>query len=197
MRWLFLLLLTPLLLQAADEQVNWSQPVKGLRARLFISPSRDPDFDYSYQVYLQFENVGVVGSLGTIREDKSFQYTELGLTLDVTNINGQKLPIKVPRMIDYMSQSWRLSLPWGGTLAFPIGHISGPGTEHLQITPFLAWDLPPSGSGTYYLSGIFSTEGKDAKTDFSSGPRQAAIDSDLRRDWKGTFVLPPVEIPQK
>src|SRR5450631_3305187 len=102
MKWLFLFLLTPLLVQAADEQATWSQPVKGLRARLFVTPSRDPDFDYAYQVYLQFENIGVVGSLGTIREEKTFQYSELGLALDVTNASGQKLPLKIPGIFDGM-----------------------------------------------------------------------------------------------
>src|ERR1700693_1472348 len=130
MRWIFLLLFTPLLLQAADEQVAWSQPVKGLRARLFITPSRDPDFDYGYQVYLQFENIGVVGSQGTIWEVRTFQYSELGLALDVTNASGQKLPLKIPGIFDEMVPSWNLCLPWGGNLAFPIGHISGPGIKH-------------------------------------------------------------------
>ena len=96
MKGLFLFLLTPLLLQAADKQVTWSQPVKGLRARLFILPSRDPDFDYSYQVYLQFENVGMVGNPGTIREERTFQFSEMDLALGITNAGGQKLAPKIP-----------------------------------------------------------------------------------------------------
>jgi hypothetical protein len=198
MKWLFLFLLTPLLVQAADEQVAWSQPVKGLRARLFISPSRDPDFDYSYQVYLQFENVGVVGSLGTIREEKTFQYSEMGLALDVTDASGQKLPLKVLGIFDGMIPSWNLCLPWGGNLTFPIGYISGRGKEHLGITPFLAWDLPAAGSGSYFLSGTFSFAIKKwAVPHVPAGMRPPLRDSDIRLNWEGTLVLPPIEVPAR
>ena len=205
MRWLFLFLLTPLLLQAADEQVNWSQPVKGLRARLFISSSRDPDFDYNFQVYLQFENVGEVGNLGTIRIEKTFQYSEMGLALEVTDATGQKLPRVGPGVGDEMVPGYNLCLPFGGNLAFPIGYgwaaipsyplsIDGPLTpamlqgKYLKISSLLGWVIPTTGSGTYYLSGTFST-----KFPRPNPPRNLNV----RLNWEGTLVLPPVEIPQK
>jgi len=198
MKWLFLFLLTPLLVQAADEKVLWSEPVKGLRARLFISPSRDPDFDYRYQVYLQFKNVGVVGSLGTIREEKTFQYSEDGLALDVTNAKGQRFPKKLPGMVEHFIRSWNLCLPWGGNLAFPIGNIFGTGTEYLSITPFLAWDLPAASAGSYFLSGTFSFAMKKwAVPHVPAGMRPPLRDSDIRLNWEGTLVLPPIAVPAR
>jgi len=184
MKWISLLFLMTLIARAADEPVVWSEPVKGLRARLFISPGHDPDFDYSYKVYLQFENIGVVGSLGTIREEKSFQYAEVGsMALDVTDARGVKLPVKVPGIVDYISRFSNLCVPWDGNLTFPVGHISS-GTSHLEITPFLAWDLPAT--GTYYLSGTFTS-----KFPRPNPPR----DLNIRLNWEGALLLPPIKIP--
>jgi hypothetical protein len=205
MKWIFLLLLTPLLLQAADEQVNWSKPVKGLRARLFISPNRDPDSDHTYQIYLQFENVGVLGSDGTISREETFQFDQGELALDVANVSGQGLPPhpgwtihmspKPPGAVDEPFAGYNLSVPPGGNLAFPIGYISGTGTEHIYCSPLFTWDLPATGTGTYYLSGTFSFSLKNAWPNVPAGTHPTGRDWGIRLNWEGTLVLPPVQVP--
>jgi hypothetical protein len=176
------------LLLHADDQVAWSQPVKGLRARLFFSPNRDPETDNSYQVYIQFENVGVVGNLGLIREERTFSYSEQGLALDLTDANDQKLPVKPLAIFDGFILSMNLCVPFGGNLTFPIGHISGSGRKEIVISPFLTWDISSMRPGAHYLSGTFTT-----KFPRPNPPRNIAV----RMNWEGTLILPPVEIPQK
>lgn len=211
---MFLLFLTPLLLQAADEPTTWSQPVNGLRARLFIAPSHDPDFSYNFQVYLQFENVGVVGNLGAIREEKTFQYSEMHLALIVTNNTGQKLPLVTPNIVDEMILSgYTMCLPFGGNLVFPIGHgwdlvpshpisLDGPLTPVMLKGRYLkriyssGWVIPSDGSGTYYLSGTFSFNKKDAEPHFPPGIHPVRH-SDVRLNWEGTLVLPPIKVPSQ
>lgn len=186
-KWLGLLFLMPLLLHAADEEAAWSKPVQGVRARLYILPSHDPDFDYRYQVYLQFENVGVTGSLGLIREAKSFQYSEMGLALEVTDANKQKVATTGPGMSDQMIPEWNLVLPPGGNLSFPMGSISSDWS--LTITPFLTWNLVPTGPmRPHYLSGTFTS-----KFPRPNPPRNANV----RLNWEGTLELPPIEIPAR
>jgi len=96
-KWLGLLLLIPLLLHAADEDPVWSKPVQGMRARLCFMPVHKPGLDDRYQVYLQFENVGVTGSQGSLPEAKSFQYSESDdVALGVTDANKQKVNVTDP-----------------------------------------------------------------------------------------------------
>lgn len=208
MKWVVLLFLAPLLLHAADEESTWSKPLNGVRARLFISPSQEPEFDKTYDIFLQFENVGVVGNLGTIKEKKTFQYCEMDLVLDVTDTNNQKLPRMVPGAVDEVIPSWTLCLPPGGNLSFPIGYggaapprylvsRDGPTTpvmldgRYLMISSSLGWVIPSIGSGIYYLSGTFSTKIKDAEPRLPSGMPSTGKHSDIRLNWEGTLVLPP------
>jgi hypothetical protein len=206
MKWVFLLLLTPLLLQAAEQESPWSQPVKGLRARLYVLPSHEPEFDKTYDVYLEFENVGVVGNLGVIREEKTFQYCKTGLALDVTDANNQKLPRMEPAGSgDELEPCWNLCLPPGGKLSFPIG--SGGATpphdliamgrptspamgegKYLTITPFLAWVLPITGSNSYYLSGTFSFNIPKVPAEMRAQLKSSGV------NWEGKLVLPPLKV---
>lgn len=187
MRWIALLLLMPLLLRAADEEAAWSKPVQGVRARLYILPGHDPDLDYRYQVYLQFENVGVTGNLGLIREAKSFQYSGMDLALQVVDARNRKVAATSPAMFDGMVPVWNLLVPPGGSLSFPIGFVSSDWS--LSITPFQAWNLASTGPVVpHYLSGTFT-----AKFPRPNPPRNL----DVRLNWEGPLELPPIEIPAR
>jgi len=141
---------------------------EGLRARLYTQPSHEPEFDKTYDVYLQIENVGIEGSGGLIKEQRTFFYSETSLNLDVTDSKNQKLARAGPANVDEITASYNICLPPGGNLAFPIGcggavppreitiPAGSPAGKYLMITFELGWIIPSVSPETYYLSGTFS-----------------------------------------
>jgi hypothetical protein len=211
MKWFLLVLLAPMIVHGADDHSRWSSPVDGLRARLYFAPGCDPDYDYNFQVWLQFENVGRTGNLGAIREDRNFVYSVMGLKLDVTDSNGRKLPRVGPAIVEEIIPSYNLCLPFAGNLAFPIGHgwdtpPSYPASwggvplkpdqvrgKYFMISSDLGWIIPVASTGDFYLSGTYSFSMKESR--IPVGNRMVAKYPGGRINWEGTLVLPPVKIP--
>ncbi len=162
-------------LRAAPD--GWSQPVRGLRARLTVLPplQGNPSF---CRVMLEFENVSdVVGQI-------NIRFTPERLRLQVTDRSGKRLAVAA-RGYDGVAPTWEpIPLPFGGTVRFQVSFpglgfrpedklIIDAGTEN-------AWVVPQDGT-TYYLSGSLTIAEEKSDRPFL--------------DWSGTIGLPQSEIP--
>lgn len=156
---------------------GWSQPVRGLRARLTVlpPPKGNPAF---CRVMLEFENVSeVVGQI-------NIRFTPERLRLQVTDRSGKRLAV-AGRGYDGVAPTWEpIPLPFGGTVRFQVSFpglgfrpedklIIDAGTEN-------AWVVPQDGT-TYYLSGSLTIAEEKSDRPFL--------------DWSGTIGLPQSEIP--
>ena len=156
---------------------GWSQPVRGLRARLAVlpPPQGSPSF---CRVMLEFEHVSdVVGQI-------KIRFTPARLRLQVTDRSGKRLAV-AGRGYDGVAPTWEpIPLPFGGTVRFQVSFpglgfrpedklIIDAGTEN-------AWVVPQDGT-TYYLSGSLTIPGEKGDRPFL--------------DWSGTIGLPQAEIP--
>jgi hypothetical protein len=196
MKWIALFLLAPLLLHAADNEAAWSKPVKGLRARLFFLPSQEPEFDKTFDVMIELQEVGVETSMGRSHEAITVRFTSEDPPCSITDASGKILSPSVPLDMDYISSQWDLVLPTRGDLTFAIGasgdkrraptpgQTQSPGMP-LRVGLGQAWLIPPTG-GPYYLSGRLSIS-----------PHHFAHDPTPCHGWIGELILPPVEIPGK
>ncbi len=161
-----------------DDDVEWSQPVNGLRARLMVLPAKETDSPFC-RVMIEFENVGDNGGQKRIRfhPDK--------FKLRVVNAEGRELP-NANGPYDGSSPTWEsLLLPYGGTTRFPF-NMAGLGYRPedkaiIDIGPPHVWIIPQDGS-TYFLTGEFTVEKEPG--------------NHRHKDWNGTLELPPVEIPE-
>jgi len=193
MKWALVLILMPLLLQAADEEGAWSNPVQGLRGRLLISPSQEPELDKTFDVIIEFQEVGIETSLGKTHRDITVRFSQEDPSCSVADANGHAIPPMSPLDMDMLVRMWDLVLPEKGRLTFPIGAggRSYPGQAQpagmpLRIGLIESWIIPTSG-GPYYLSGTL-TVARDTHPFTHEEPY---------RGWTGTLVLPPVKLPEK
>ena len=216
MRWsflLFLLLGLPGLSTAlgGDASPAWSQPVKGLRARLFTAPSHEPELDKTFDVWIEFEEVGIDTSLGLSHQKITIRFEPSQFAPQVTDATGGA-PSQQSWPGNFMTEAWDLVLPPNGRIAFPIGHGGSrpdrsasevtPSTgKLLQLEPLSGWLIPPAG-GPFYLSGFFDAPysvSHSLKFDgfkISMVPQPPEHLQKPYRGWQGTLVLPPIEIPQ-
>jgi hypothetical protein len=212
MRWSFLVLL---LLgfselstaRGTDAAPAWSQPVKGLRARLFTEPSHEPEFDKTFDVWIELEEVGIDTSLGLNHQTLLIPFGRWQLALAVAD-SSERLLSQKPLDGDFLSETWNLVLPPNGRISFPIGrggssphrNLLGPG-RLLQLDPVSEW-LIPLANGPFYLSGFF-----DAPYPLNHSPEAGGFKNTMTRSppdhrekpyrgWAGTLVLPAIEIPQ-
>src|ERR1700679_707300 len=59
---------------AKKDDASWSQPVQGLRARLFTRPSTEPEYDKTYDVWIELQEVGIETSLGVTHKPVTIRY---------------------------------------------------------------------------------------------------------------------------
>jgi hypothetical protein len=180
MKWLFLLLLTPLFLRGADEDNTWSKPVNGLQARLVISPLKKGadgrlHMGLSFQIQRQGQMIQVA-------------YTPDTLHARVIDQNGKELPSDGLGG-NQPGPPWRpLILPSDASMSIPVGGSWWQGSgqmlgENLQFNRWTDWIIPPPDTNTYYLTGTFTI------------PAPSRLTGEIPI-WSGTLDLPKVEIPR-
>lgn len=161
-----------------SDEVVWSQPVKGLRARLLVLPSENSASPFC-KVMMEMENVGDVAGQKKIRFDPD------RLRLQVVDNQGKELPT-ANGPYDGTTPTWEpILLPYSGTMKF---QISFPGLGYQPATDKVivdvgstnAWVIPQDGL-TYWLSGKLKVD--QQKEDH------------VLMDWSGTLELPKVRIP--
>jgi hypothetical protein len=176
---LALVLLVGLTALASGGDVEWSRPVKGLRARLSVQPPQPTNSPFC-RVSVEFQNVD--DALG----QKRIRFTPDRLALRVRNKEGKELPL-ANGSYDGTSPNWEtIALPYACGIRF---RISFPGLGYraatdkviVDVGPRKAWVIPQDGSA-YFL------------TDSLSIGREESDHPSM--DWSGTLELPGVEIPK-
>jgi hypothetical protein len=185
MKWLFLFLLTPLLLQAADTEATWSKPVNGLQARLFISPLKQGEDGHPHFVlFFPLKREDNMAGLMQV------SYSPGTLALRVSDQDGKEWPRQELVAGNQLVFPWiPLVLPDDAFLSFHIGSSMRQGAgdrlgEYLEFNFWNQWRIPPPSSTIYYLTGTFT---------ILAAPRGNPNGS---RNWNGTLLLPKVEIPR-
>lgn len=163
---------------AAEVIPQWSEPVNGLRARLYILPAEKHD-DPFCRIFIEMQNVeDVIGQ-------KRIRFSPKRLHLQVADSRGTLLPIANGEY-DGTSPRWDpIMLPYSGIIQF---RISFPGLGYqpnedkviIDMGPSQSWVIPQS--DTYYLSGTLS---------ISKEPGDHPT-----MDWSGSISFPKVEIPK-
>ena len=159
------------------QEAEWSKPVNGLRARLFVLPPDKPDTPFCL-IFLEIQNVSGVGGQIRIRFDPE------RLRVEVTDRKGTLLP-KNNGVWDGGVPNWEpIALPWKGTIKF---QISFPGagyrpTDRMRVDmgPMQNWLIPRNGK-IYFLSGKLTISPIKGDHPYL--------------DWSGTIDLPSVKIP--
>jgi hypothetical protein len=182
----------------------WSQPVHGLRARLYTLPSAEPEFDKTFDLWIEIQEVGVDTSLGTEHKAVTIRYVSDNsqFQVEIADSKGTDVPASVkaaggvdsPGPVDNVRE---LVLPPKGDLSFPIAY-GGSSPHHPPpggLTPkgrLLVFDtgrewLIPSDGGPYHLAASLVVSNSDGQ--MSNAVPYAG--------WKGTLVLPPIELPAR
>jgi hypothetical protein len=183
-------------LPGASGEPEWSKTVGGLRARLFTAPNKETELDKTYDVLIEFQEVGIETSLGLEHRAVTIHCGAGQFQLTVTNMKGATV---VPSSLPFggATRSWDLVLPPGGKLSFPIGqggsspHQPPPGQAppkgallNFSVLPGTEWLLLLDG-GPFKLAGTFAIPAGNAGT---PGGEKA---------WTGTLELPAISIQAK
>lgn len=178
-RTIFVLFLFVMSAMASGEDLGWSKPDKGLRARLQVLPSQKTDSPFCL-VFIEFENVDDVAA------QKNIRFSSDKLSLRVTDQDGKELAL-AHGSYDGISPRWEtIALPHAGSMRFQIsfpGLGYRPGADKLivDVGPQKSWVIPQDGL-VYFLSGSFSVKREESDHPYM--------------DWSGTLELPKVEIPK-
>jgi hypothetical protein len=184
---------------AKKDDAPWSPPVQGLRARLYTLPSKEPEFDKTYDVWIEIQEVGAETSLGvkhravTIRflnDDSQLQVTLTDGSGNAVSESGPGAPVEAAVVRD-------LVIPPKGDLTFPIGyggsspHHPPPGepTPRGRLLIFASvreW-LVPNDTGLCHL-GV-SLEVSNVTGQYPNSPPYTG--------WAGTLELPAIELPAR
>jgi len=164
---------------AVAQESAWSKPINGLRARLLVLPSDNPDSPFC-RVFIELQNVGNTGGQMRIRFNPDL------ITFQVTEKSGKQLLKPSSEVWDGMVPKWETTqLPWTGTIKFQINFPGGgyrlTDKVIVDMGPGRTWPIPQDGV-EYELSGKLSI------------PRQTGDHPFL--DWSGTMELPAVAIPR-
>jgi hypothetical protein len=177
----FLILVFILILgiSISAQEPTWSEPVKGLRARLLIYTSDKTDLPF-YRVWIEMQNVSPFGGQMKIK------YSPERTSFQVTDKSGKQSLERSPNPWSGQGAAgWEPTLlSWGGTIKFPI-NLHGTGyrlTDRaiIDMGPGQTWMISPDGT-TYFLSGKLRLERQNGDHRYM--------------DWSGTLELPSVEIP--
>jgi hypothetical protein len=184
---------------AKNDDASWSQPVKGLRARLFTRPSTEPEYDKTFDVWIEIQEVGVETSLGVTHKPVTIRYVgdNSQFQFEITDGKGADVSEAAPSPVDAAVAAQDLIIPGKGDLTFPIGY-GGSSPHHPppgEPTPkgrLLIFDatrqwLVPLDNGPYHLAAslVVSTVGGQL-------PNAAPY-----HGWIGTLALPPIELPAR
>jgi hypothetical protein len=163
---------------------EWSEVTNGLRGRLlFAEGTPDKGGVKMGEVYLELQNV----SLG----DAMYVYyaaTKSPLRCELSDAAGKNVEGMPEVMSDWMPSPCWLALPHDSALRFStrVGPSFGPAHPCLFICVGLeggAWEIPPTATNDYYLSGTFTVKTPANET--------------RPRIWEGTLKLPRVRVPVK
>lgn len=190
---------------AKKDDASWSQPVQGLRARLFTRPSTEPEYDKTYDVWIEFQEVGIETSLGVTHKPVTIRYVgdNSQFQFEITNGKGADVPEVAPAPadaavdVDKTVDAHDLVIPPKGDLTFPIGY-GGSSPHHPppgQPTPkgrLLIFDatrqwLVPFDTGPYHLAASLAVSTQGGQL-----PNAAPY-----HGWIGMLVLPPIELPAR
>jgi hypothetical protein len=181
LRWIFFIILMPLILHAAEDEGGWSESVKGLKARLVISPlKRGNDGHDHFTLSFQMERHDQLGNLLEVA------YTPDMLKMSVVDEDGKVIPW-ISGAGNRMGIPWKpLILPRGASLIFPLGLSLWTGSaEYLYFdSSFDEWMIPSHSTTDFYLTGKFVIP--PVPRDFSN--------SDVT--WDGTLILPKMKFPK-
>lgn len=164
---------------ASDDDVTWSPPVNGLRARLVVLPPTGTNTPFC-RVLIEIQNTDEVAG------QKMIRFSPDKLDLHVTDKAGKVLPV-ANEPYDGTSPLWEPTLlPYAGTIRF---QISFPGLGYhpakdktiVDVGQGKAWIVPQDGS-VYWLSGKLVI------------PKEQGDHPHIV--WSGTLELPKVEIPK-
>jgi hypothetical protein len=194
-RWnflLFILLCFPAFsgAETPDNTLGWSQPVKGLRARLLIEPGAEGKSDGTFEVRIEFEEVGIETSLGLTHFERKFSFSKSWMNFTVQDQTGRVIAPTGALSGNETVPVWDLVLPPGGRISLPIGKggRDGKGIPPLDSTSlsfgiFAQW-LIPAGSH-FRLSATFS----------SDSAWHGSAWKDVHDPWTGKLALPAIEVP--
>jgi hypothetical protein len=181
------------------DATTWSQPVQGLRARLLTRPSTEPEYDKTYDVWLELQEVGIETSLGVTHKTVTIRYVSDNsqFQFEITDGKGSDVSPSTARIADQMNLAQDLIIPPQGDLTFPIGyggsspHHPPPGepTPQGRLLVFDAtreW-LIPFANGPYRLAASWVV----------SGVRGQLPNAAPYHGWTGTLELPPIQLPAK
>ena len=158
---------------------GWSKPVDGLQARLTFGPGRHLRGDYRPEVFLELRNSSNILTPLEVEFDGSKT-----VRFDLRSAAGRPAPR--PRVIVasiWIADPYRIALPPGGTLRFPVsvqGYNSTGGVVKICL-PDAVWDLPRR-RATWLLSATFQVA-------------RPPPDPEKLEPWHGTLRLPPVRVP--
>jgi hypothetical protein len=185
---------------AKGPAVAWSPTVQGLRARLYTLPSTEPEYDKTYDVWIEIQEVGLDTSLGLEHKAVTLRYVtdNQQFQVDVTDGKGGAVPQSNPGApVDEQVGAQDLIIPPKGDLTFPIAY-GGSSPHHPPpgaLTPrgrLLVFDVTREwlisfDGGPYHLAASLVVSKSDGQLPNASP----------YRGWTGTLVLPPIELPGK
>ena len=184
---------------AKNDDATWSQPVQGLRARLFTRPSTEPEYDKTYDVWIEIQEVGTETSLGVTHKPVTIRYVgdNSQFQFEITDGKGADISEAAPGPVDEAVATQDLIIPPKGDLTFPIGyggsfpHHPPPGepTPKGRLLIFDAtrqWLIPLDNS-PYHLAASLVVSAAGGQL-----PNAAPY-----RGWVGTLELPPIVLPAK
>jgi hypothetical protein len=188
---------------AATPAVQWSKPVHGLQARLYTMPSTEPEFDKTYDVWIEFQEVGVETSLGVEHKAVTIRYVSDNsqFQLAITDGKGNALSQSAPppagnvQTGDQVVTPQDLVIPPKGYRLFPIAyggsspHHPPPGAPTpkgrlLVIAPGNEWLIPPDGT-PFHLAVSFVVSTQNGQF-----PNATPY-----HGWQGTLELPSIVLP--
>jgi hypothetical protein len=184
---------------AKKDEASWSQPVQGLRARLFTRPSTEPEYDKTYDVWIEIQEVGTETSLGVVDKAVTIRYVgdNSQFQFEINDGKGADVSEAAPGPVDEAVGAHDLILPPKGDLTFPIGY-GGSSPHHPppgEPTPkgrLLIFDatrqwLIPFADGPYHLAASLVVSAAGGQL-----PNAAPY-----HGWVGTLELPPIELPAR
>jgi hypothetical protein len=186
---------------ADDSTPAWSKPVNGLRARLFTLPTHDPGAGRTYDLWIEFEDVGVETGQELDHSPVEIYYMSdnSNLHLVITDAKGSNIPPTGAPIGDVIAGPKEFVVPAKGKLAFPIlpggpkptRSVESPadGTR-LTLNIFTVY-LIPFDRGPCHIAATFENS-------ILMANRLSHLSSALfSRNWTGTLELPPIELPAR
>jgi len=195
---------SPLIIRADDAapaatDADWSQPVLGVRARLYTLPSKEPEFDKTYDVWIEFQEVGTETSLGVKHRAVTIRFLndDSQLQVTLTDGTGSQVSESGPGALGETAAVRDLVIPPKGDLTFPIGY-GGSSPHH-----------PPPGEPTPKGRLLIFASSREWLVPTDTGACHLAVnlevtnvtgqypDSPPYTGWIGTLELPPIELPAR